>query len=437
MQVKNELTEFVDRLDNGRMKKVFSLPYFNKVHTRYCTNKKDIDFQELIDVYKGIGITKNDLITLTKLSDFINHNNKLYRPINKENNFGISLRFNSTYEKKESKGINNYLAIESNYIDIEKIIEQELKQYMNIEKIGEREYFISEIQKVHNFKIESQEISNYIRKNDELIIIRGQEEDLDKFVDIIYVIPDNFSEISEKFLLMDGLSLVMSVIPPEMKNIKIKYIIDDNNIIGYLKSLGINKVGQLKKIDYIKIEINILRFISETVLNTNFKCPKSYQDEIGQSLQQSLSEKYYEIAKLIYLNNMKYTEVAVKFGITRSGAQIAGEKIKKKLFNIDNSIFNDFFKQTMLFRDNDYYFSQELFEKVNVSENLFCSIFGMIKYKDSNLYVLDNIVNQISTSNEQRVYLFDEKNYKEEPFEFDFIKSLPNIIKKCDIGKTI
>ena len=101
MQVKGELIDFIERLDNGRMRNIFNLPYFNKAYIEYFTNKKSLDLKDLIDKYDEIGITENDLITLTKLIDFINYNNKHYRPINKDKIFGLSIRFSSTYENMQ------------------------------------------------------------------------------------------------------------------------------------------------------------------------------------------------------------------------------------------------------------------------------------------------------------------------------------------------
>lgn len=446
-----QLQSFLEKLNDTNLMKIFRLSCFSAAYSDHLNKIRPFNLEAVCSEYAEIGIKEKDIITLCRLCDFLNRDVSGYLPIIKNQVFNISYDYISNYD---NRFINHCVIIHSNFINLEKVLDELLFDKMVYEKLNKSEILINKCQCRSIEKLEKEKVKDYIAPEAKQITFIGEEDELDNLVEIFESMATNFAYLAESYYLLNSINLILLLVPSDIRNAKfcnfvtrIKYIptIERKRLLQFLEDNRIVTLSQLNKLKYQDVNVEFLRLIALVLDNSSFVSPKTIQENIISTLK----EKEQMYAQLRFEKCMRYNEIGNECGISRAGAQSALAKIGITLRHYRRfTQLREMIEQILLFRDNDYFISSNLFERLGIWKGLVVEIFGLREYKNSDLYIIENHFsfydNELEEDEIQEELEEDDDISEDEEiedisreYEFEFLKTLPSVIKKKELNKYI
>lgn len=420
----NKLKNFLVRINDVKLSKILGLTYFSDAYSDHLNKRKTFDIEHVCALYKENNVKEKDIITLCKICDFLNRNLKQYMPIIKQQTFDLAYYYSSKYD---TNGEEHCLIVKSNFIDLDKLIVNKLSNILKYKKITEEKDILEKCYIVNVDFVKGSEIFDYLTNVYKEKCFVGSEDELDKLVDLFENVSKKFSDLSENYFIVNSIELIVSLLPKDIRNINLINLTRDKKVLDFFKNNNLTKLYHLNKIKYQNTDINDLKKIADILESKSFCSPKYLQN----NLLSTLRDKEQKYAELRYKQKMKYKEIGEVVGVTRAGAQSALSKIEEHLKTTYRyQKLCEIFNQILLFRDNDYFISKEIFENLGIWTNLIVENLGLQEYKGSNLYIIENKLQLVDINYQGNIKDADD-------YEFDFIKKLPTIIKKKELNKFI
>lgn len=445
----SELQDFLERINDVKLSKILGLSYFSAAYSDHLNKSKIFNLEEIALKYKEIGIKEKDIVTLCRICDFLNRDLNGYIPIIKNQVFNISYDYISDYD---NRFVNHKIIIQSNFIDLEKVVSILFADVLVYEKLNNAEILLNRCNSLSIEEIQKEVVKNYITSEPKSISFVGPEDELDKLIELFESVTKDFSYLAESYYLTNAINLIISLIPNDIKNAKtcnfiskIKQIpaLEKKRLLQFVEDSRITKISQLNKIKYQDVNVEYLRLIAVVLHNSDYYSPKTIQDYVISTLK----EKEQMYAQLRFEKGLRYNEIGLEVGISRAGAQAALVNIVKRLHTVGRyRHLHEMMNQVLLFRDNDYFISSELFDRLGIWKGLIIEIFNLQEYKNSGLYIIDGffdyndeIEDDIDEDDEEKEELSEDTEIVEDEreYEFDFIKTLPSVIKKKELNKYI
>lgn len=434
-----ELKRYLKQINDVKLSKILSLSYFSVAYSDHLNKTEFLNIDELFERYKETNISKKDIETLCRICDFLNRNLLGYVPIVKDKIFNISFDYVSDYD---NYFVNHSVIIQSNLIDIEKVITTLISNELVFDKLNDDEFIIDKC-KTNTIHIKEQNIlREFLSTKEQKIKFVGKEEELDKLVDLFDSLTSYFAILSDSYFLVNAICLIISLLPSGIKSARVSNLTrrtqqisfdKKKDVLKFFEENKITKLTQLSNLKYQNVKLDILESIALIMQHNNFWPPKVIQDYVFSLFK----EKDQLYASMRYEKCMKYAEIGEELGISRAGAQAALAKIEKELSQDEfKNHMIELLEQILLFRNNDYYIFTDLLEQLGIWRGLIEDIFSLYEYKNSGFYIIDGLI-PLQDSNEDSEENQELLDYRSKEYQFDFILNLPNVIKKNELNKYI
>ena len=177
----SELQDFLERINDVKLSKILGLSYFSAAYSDHLNKSKIFNLEEIALKYKEIGIKEKDIVTLCRICDFLNRDLNGYIPIIKNQVFNISYDYISDYD---NRFINHKIIIQSNFIDLEKVVSILFSDVLVYEKLNNAEILLNRCNSLSIEKIQKEVVKNYITSEPKSISFVGPEDELDKLIEL-------------------------------------------------------------------------------------------------------------------------------------------------------------------------------------------------------------------------------------------------------------
>ena len=433
---KEKINSFLERINANILKEIFNNRLFLSCFTNYLSKKENFDVDVVCDKLKS-EFDMRDIINTCRICDILNLNTTGYLPIIKEYSFNFSYNFNSICG---NNGIRHFVVMDSNYFNVKDFLYDKIKHCSTSENIGIDIVEVKNVKKSDEMSLAPEQILNYLNLGVNRLKIIGNEDDLNMILNLYELANKSFEEVAECYYLVKSLDFIVSLLSYEIKNAYIINLVrrtsdfsqcDKETIENFIEKTRIYKIGQIKNIDYREINVNCLRLLLKLLVLNDLNSPKDIQN----NLIAVLKDREQDIAELRFRSGLKYQEIGDKIGITRAGAQSAMVKILQRLSNPYRfaKLYN-LLRQVLLFRENDYFITSDIFNKLSIWRYLLPEVFGLYDYKNLGIYVIEDYVDDMGFQVFLEKYPEFDKN-EEKIYEFDFVGNLPSIIRKNDLDK--
>ena len=416
-----EFRQFVYRIGKAELIDIVNLADFSVAIGKHLRGSQKFNLLVFCEKIKKYNIKFSDYLNVCKLCDFYNYNNKDYRFIQSENVSLFSYNYLSCLSKN---AFHHSLELKANFIDLHKII-QFIFGNCNINFVVDSPVLIDNL----SFKrVEiSGDLMDYVNTKEQSFAFYGDETKLEKLVEILENISSKFCSLFENWFLFSSLKLVLSLISKDMKRIPVINLTRNKSLLLFFEQAKVYTVSQLGRINYATINNAVLKDLANVFIKSDFVSPIRMQEKIYNSLK----DRDRDYFLLRFKNGLRYNEIGKQLNISRSGAQAALTKLKEKIFLSSRfGYLKRLFKQVLLFRSNDYYITSGDIKELGIWENLLVEMFELFNYKNDGIYIIDGYVYGSEVCCDTIIPMFDE-------YEFEFIKTLPSIIKKADVGNYV
>lgn len=370
------LNKFLSDIDNLELSELFHSDFFLFNYCKHIKHDKLLDVKSLYNECEKWGFPYYDLNRLCAFSNFINKNKNDYIQINNTiipNAFSINISTNLM--KSE---IVNQIVISSTIVNLDVLFNSVFNQY-KVEKLSDCHYHI--VSKDNDFHLISFNIKDYLFSEYNELKIDVEDEVLEDIINFYKYLLDNCLSYIEIRFIVNSVKLLIESVDCLMQKIKIRNLIQNKSAINYFDNLGCRELKDLLNIDWVNVDsIAEFQLLGELIFKQNFISPTKYR----KKLFSNLNELETNIVKLKYYDSCKNSDICNTLNINNNYLRYLIHKINRyfKDDEIYDEIIYKMYLQLLLFRDNDYYVTNKLFDDFNIPISLCKTINYYIEFLD-------------------------------------------------------